>query len=45
MSERVPSATLQVLEGYGHICLINHDLDLLDYVWPWYENEVRTKAS
>jgi pimeloyl-ACP methyl ester carboxylesterase len=37
MAERVPHASVQVLEGYGHICLINHDLDLLDYVGPWWE--------
>jgi len=36
MAERVPRAELAVLEGYGHICLINHDLDLLDYVGPWW---------
>ncbi len=40
MAERVPNATFQILEGYGHICLINHDLDLLDYVQPWYEREI-----
>jgi pimeloyl-ACP methyl ester carboxylesterase len=37
MAEQVPEATLVVLEGYGHICLINHDLDLLDYVGPWFD--------
>jgi pimeloyl-ACP methyl ester carboxylesterase len=37
MSERVPNATLRILEGYGHICLINHDLDLLEYVGPWWD--------
>lgn len=37
MSARVPNAEMQVLEGYGHICLINHDLDLLDYVGPWWQ--------
>ncbi|MDH3637302.1 MAG: alpha/beta hydrolase [Gammaproteobacteria bacterium] len=36
MAERVPRAQMQVLEGYGHICLINHDLNLLDYIEPWY---------
>ena len=37
MAARVPDATLQILEGYGHICLTNHDLDLLDYVGPWLD--------
>ncbi len=36
MAERVPEASLTVLEGYGHVCLINHDLDLLDHVGPWW---------
>ena len=40
MASRVPNASLQILEGYGHICLINHDLNLLDYVQPWYEAEL-----
>jgi pimeloyl-ACP methyl ester carboxylesterase len=37
MSERVPKADMEVLEGYGHICLINHDLDLLDFIGPWWD--------
>jgi len=36
MSARVPRAEMKVLEGYGHICLINHDLDLLEHVGPWW---------
>lgn len=35
MAARVPRAELQILSGYGHICLINHDLNLLDYIAPW----------
>jgi hypothetical protein len=31
---------MQVLEGYGHICLINHDLDLLELVEPWWQRVV-----
>ncbi len=38
MGDRVPDATVRVLEGYGHICLINHDLNLLDYVGPWFDS-------
>lgn len=37
MGELVPNATVQVLEGYGHICLINHDLNLLDSIEPWFD--------
>ena len=37
MAERTPRAELTILEGYGHICLINHDLDLLAYIDPWWE--------
>lgn len=37
MAERVPNATRRILEGYGHICLINHDLDLLEIVGPWWD--------
>lgn len=40
MAARMPRASLQVLRGYGHICLINHDLDLLDYIDPWLEAEL-----
>ena len=36
MSARVPNADMTVLEGYGHICLITHDLDLLDHIEPWW---------
>ena len=40
MAARVPNARLTVLEGYGHICLINHDLNLLDQIEPWYASVV-----
>lgn len=36
MARRVPGAALTVLEGYGHVCLINHDLDLTDHIEPWW---------
>jgi pimeloyl-ACP methyl ester carboxylesterase len=36
MAQRVPNSALAVLEGYGHSCLITHDLDLLDHVGPWW---------
>jgi 3-oxoadipate enol-lactonase len=36
MASRTPRADLTILEGYGHVCLINHDLDLHDHVAPWW---------
>lgn len=36
MKARVPTAELTILDGYGHLCLINHDLDLLDHIGPWW---------
>ena len=37
MAARLPDAGVRILEGFGHICLINHDLDLLEYVSPWWD--------
>jgi pimeloyl-ACP methyl ester carboxylesterase len=37
MAERTKESQLTVLEGHGHVCLINHDLDLTDYVVPWWD--------
>lgn len=37
MSARVPNADMRVLDGYGHVCLIDHDLDIGDFVVPWWE--------
>lgn len=37
MAARTPRSDLTILSGYGHICLINHDLDLLDHVGPWWQ--------
>lgn len=45
MSARVPDSTLCVLEGYGHVCLINHDLNLLDYVGPWYDRTFGSQST
>ncbi len=42
MADRVPNAELEILEGYGHVCLINHDLDLLDYLGPWWQRRGST---
>ncbi len=41
MAERVPRGKAVVLRGYGHICMINHDFDLMDYIGPWFERELR----
>ncbi len=35
MAGRMPRATVRVLEGYGHVCMIHHDFDLLEYMEPW----------
>lgn len=35
MAERVPGATVQVLRGHGHICLIAPDLDLGQILNDW----------
>lgn len=43
MHARVGPSQLQVLEGYGHVCLINHDLDLCALIGPWWD-DVREPA-
>jgi pimeloyl-ACP methyl ester carboxylesterase len=35
MAARVPRATLRVLNGYGHVCLIAPDLDLERLIGEW----------
>ena len=35
MAARMPSSTVRVLEGYGHVCMIHHDFDLLEHMEPW----------
>jgi pimeloyl-ACP methyl ester carboxylesterase len=35
MAARMPRATVRILEGYGHVCMIHHDFDLLEHVDPW----------
>lgn len=35
MTSRMPHAQTITLKGYGHICLINHDFNLLEYLQPW----------
>ena len=35
MTSRVPNATLRVLRGHGHICLIAPDIDLADMLATW----------
>jgi pimeloyl-ACP methyl ester carboxylesterase len=36
MAERVPGATLRILEGHGHICLIAPNLDLERILEEWH---------
>jgi hypothetical protein len=26
---------VRVLEGFGHVCMIHHDFDLLEHMEPW----------
>lgn len=44
MAARTPRSELSILTGYGHLCLINHDLDLLDHVGPWWERASSPRA-
>jgi pimeloyl-ACP methyl ester carboxylesterase len=37
MTARMPNATMRVLPGYGHICVITHDFNLLELIDPWLE--------
>lgn len=37
MHERTRKSSMSVLEGYGHVCLIDHDLDLTTFVLPWWD--------
>jgi len=37
MSDRIPQSEMEVLAGYGHVCLIDHDLDISRFVVPWWE--------
>jgi pimeloyl-ACP methyl ester carboxylesterase len=39
MGERAPQASVRILEGYGHVCLIHHDFDLLEHVRPWLDEQ------
>lgn len=38
MQKRIPHSEIQILKGYGHVCLINHDLDITDFVAPWWRH-------
>jgi pimeloyl-ACP methyl ester carboxylesterase len=35
MAARVPNATLRILQGHGHICLIAPDVDLAEILSSW----------
>src|SRR5262245_20096983 len=39
MSQRTPAATLRILEGHGHSCLIAPDMDLAAIVADWMDRE------
>ena len=40
MAARAPNATLRILQGHGHICLIAPDVDLADILAVWRETHV-----
>lgn len=44
MSARVPNASLRVLEGHGHICLIAPDLDLGRILDEWNESSANLEV-
>ncbi len=35
MARQMPQATVKILKGYGHICMINHDFDLFEITSSW----------
>jgi 3-oxoadipate enol-lactonase len=41
MSERTPAATMRILEGHGHSCLIAPDVDLAAIVGDWMDRADR----
>ena len=45
MASRMPRAKVVVLEGYGHICMINHDFSLLEHIGPWLRGLQKSEAS
>lgn len=44
MGQRVPRSAVIHLDGYGHCCLINHDLDLSELVGDWWSTQ-ETEAT
>jgi len=36
----MPNTSVKVLEGFGHICLVNHDFDLRSVIEPWLTGSV-----
>jgi pimeloyl-ACP methyl ester carboxylesterase len=45
MAARMPRATVRILEGHGHVCLINHELDLLEEITSWIDGGERQERS
>lgn len=37
MHERVGRSAIEILNGYGHVCLIDHDLDISEVIVPWWD--------
>jgi pimeloyl-ACP methyl ester carboxylesterase len=38
MASQAPAGSVEILRGYGHSCLITHDLDLSIYVEAWWDH-------
>jgi pimeloyl-ACP methyl ester carboxylesterase len=45
MASRVPNAAVRVLEGFGHVCMIHHDFDLLEHITLWLETSAERRPS
>ena len=45
MADRVPGATLRILDGHGHICLIAPDIDLSEILRAWQRDVDQSVAS
>jgi pimeloyl-ACP methyl ester carboxylesterase len=45
MAQRVPGATLRILPGHGHICLIAPNVDLGQILHEWYRTDPPVRAQ
>jgi pimeloyl-ACP methyl ester carboxylesterase len=45
MAQRVPGATLRILPGHGHICLIAPNVDLGQILDEWYRTDPPSRTQ